>query len=50
MNDDRIVILVDSLFAVADFFLPFRMKEEEAECAFDCSTSTIFIKCPVNWD
>ena len=51
MNDDRVVVLLDSSSTVADFFLTFRIKiDETTKCEFDSNSSTIFIKCKVNFD
>ncbi|KAF7637234.1 PIH1 domain-containing protein [Meloidogyne graminicola] len=51
MNDDRVVVLLDSSSTVADFFLPFRIIiDESTNCEFDSNSSTIFIKCKVDFE
>uniref|UniRef100_A0A914MIL4 PIH1 N-terminal domain-containing protein n=1 Tax=Meloidogyne incognita TaxID=6306 RepID=A0A914MIL4_MELIC len=54
MNDDRVVAhlaLLDSSSVIADFFLPFLIEiDETTNCEFDLNSSTIFIKCKINFD
>ncbi|CAK5088187.1 unnamed protein product [Meloidogyne enterolobii] len=51
MNDDRVVALLDSSSVIADFFLPFMIEiDETTNCEFDSNSSTIFIKCKVNFN
>jgi len=51
MNDDRVVALLDSSSVIADFFLPFLIEiDETTNCEFDSNSSTIFIKCKINFD
>lgn len=50
LNGDRIVVILDSHYAINDFFLPVRItKENICECFFDSKSSIVHIKCQINW-
>ena len=49
MNDDRVVVILDGQRTVADFFLPYALRDESVEAKFDSMTSTLEISCPIDW-